>query len=150
MCNDDRDCKCISDILKVISLLQKRTEIREDEQEEENTCDKPTLGCCHWVRCNTRPVQLFLCGGNGDDPLVMPINKGPITPNTIFSSVFRVEKVDDCCCTCRVLRVENTTDELDEETSKCYKYAATNSFFTLDLRCCCAVKCLDDTYVECL
>jgi hypothetical protein len=29
-------------------------------------------------------------------------------------------------------------------------YISTNSFFTMDLSCVCAVKCLSDTYVDCV
>lgn len=148
MCNNNTDCKCISDILKVISILQKKA-VHQDEGGD--FCDKKTLGapCC--IECNTRPIQLFLCGQNGDDPLVMPTTRGPITSTTCFSNVFRVEKVDDCCCTCRVL-VERTGPrfENDLESKRCTEFVATNSFFTLDLKCVCIVRCLEDTFVDCL
>jgi len=148
MCNNNTDCKCISDILKVINILQKKA-IHHDE--EEDICDRRTLGrsCCY--ECNTRPIQLFLCGQNGDDPLIMPTTKGPITPATCFSSVFRVEKVDDCCCTCRVLKQEHRPGiEVTSDTDDCSEFIATNSFFTVDLKCVCIVKCLEDTFVDCL
>jgi hypothetical protein len=74
----------------------------------------------------------------------MPTDKNPIGPDTTFSSVFRVEKVDDNCCTFRVLIPEGPDED------GCFNYIATNSFFTLNLSCCCAIKCLDDTFVECL
>lgn len=146
MCNND--CKCISDILKVISILQRNVEREEDN---DDFCDRKTLGhsCCR--KCNTRPIQLFTCGMNGDDPLIMPTTKGPITPATKFSSVFRVEKVDDCCCTCRVLvaRPGATVDAV-QNLDDCEEFTATNSFFTIDLKCVCIVRCLNDTFVDCL
>ncbi len=148
MCNNNNDCKCIGNILKVISILQKKAEEREELEEG---CDKRMLGanCC--CECNTRPVQLFLCGQNGDDPLVMPTTRGPITKTTCFSNVFRVEKVDDCCATFRVLE-EKKVKSLEEADSidSCSNFIATKSFFTLDLKCVCIIKCLDDTFVNCI
>lgn len=61
------------------------------------------------------------------------------------SNVFRVEKIDGCCATFRVL-----TDNTDPATSATIPYVATNSFFTMDLKCCCALRCLPDTFVECI
>jgi hypothetical protein len=149
MCNDNTDCRCISDILKVINILQKKAERHE---EDEDLCDRKTLGhsCC--LECNTRPVQLFLCGQNGDDPLIMPTDKKPITPATRFSSVFRVERVDDCCATFRVLKKKHEHDKKEDNSSseECEEFEATDSFFTLDLKCVCIIRCLEDTFVECV
>ena len=33
---------------------------------------------------------------------------------------------------------------------KVFPYEATNSFFTINLNCCCVLRCLDDTFVECI
>ena len=59
------------------------------------------------------------------------------------SNVFRVEKIDGCCATFRVLA-------LNTDTTSLYPYVATNSFFTMDLKCCCCLRCLPDTYIECI
>ena len=59
------------------------------------------------------------------------------------STVFRVEKIEGNCCTFRVLA------ENPDETS-IYPYVTTNSFFTMDCDCLCAIKCLSDTYVDCV
>ena len=59
------------------------------------------------------------------------------------SSVFRVEKVDNCCCTFRVL-AENTDE------SSPYPYVGTDSIFTMNINCLCCIRCLNDTYVECI
>lgn len=59
------------------------------------------------------------------------------------SNVFRVEKIDGCCATFRVL-AENP------DTTSIYPYVATNSFFTMNLNCCCVLRCLPDTYIECI
>ena len=65
------------------------------------------MGCNCRCKCNTRPIQLFLVGHNGDDPLIMPITKGVIDDTTMYSNVFKVEKVDNHCATFRVLIPEN-------------------------------------------
>jgi spore coat protein Z len=148
MCNENKECSCIGDILKVINILQNKAERFEDEN---NACDRPKLGCNHFCECNTRPIQLITCGKNGDDPLVMPTSTNAVatTQGQQFSSVFRVEKVDDCCCTCRVLVPERSTAEI-AGTCKPTDFKATNSFFTIDLRCVCAIRCLEDTFVDCI
>ena len=52
MCKNN--CNCISDILKVIYLLQKNA-----DQEEDCilSCDKPSLGQFSCLYYNTRPVM---------------------------------------------------------------------------------------------
>ena len=59
------------------------------------------------------------------------------------SSVFRVEKIEDNCCTFRVL-APNT------DTTSVLPYVATNSFFTMSCDCICAIRCLSDTFVDCV
>ena len=71
----------------------------------------------------------------------MPISRDGA--ETATSTVFRVEKVDGCCATFRVL-VPNT------DTTSIYPYVSTNSIFTMNVNCLCAVRCLDDTFIECL
>lgn len=148
MCSENTNCSCISDILKVINILQNKAERFDDCN---NACDRPKLECNHSCECNTRPIQLITCGKNGDDPLVMPTSTNATTTTQCqpFSSIFRVEKVDDCCCTFRVLVPEKATAEL---TGGCKspEFKATNSFFTIDLRCVCAIRCLEDTFVDCI
>ena len=152
MCKENTDCKCISDILKVINILQKKA---EHFDESDNRCDRPKLDCDKRKgECNTRPVQLILCCQNGDNPLVMPTTTGvaPLgdagCPTPAFSSVFRVERVDDCCATFRVL----VPKEHQKVSEFCCKedFKATDSFFTVDLKCVCVIRCLDDTFVDCV
>ena len=89
--------------------------------------------------------MLYTCGGNGT-PWSMPTTKENIDCSSVgatCSSVFRVEKVDGECATFRVLAA-NT----DPTTSPTRPYVATNSFFTMNLDCVCALKCLHDTLVD--
>ena len=89
---------------------------------EDGGCDKPYLG----------PTPSLVCTASYQ-----------VGGETRTSSVFRVENMDGNCCTCRVLAPNpvTTTDE---------PYVATSSFFTINLDCVSAIKCLADTYVEML
>lgn len=141
MCNnnDNNTCEnCIADILKVILLLQQSVCQNECCLE---TCDRGFLGqTSSSLFFNTRPVVLYTCA-TGNDPLAMPISRDPAVTTT--STVFRLEKLDDCCATFRVL-APNT------DTTSTFPYEATNSFFTINLNCVCVLRCLDDTYIECI
>ena len=78
----------------------------------------------------------------------MPTTKEPIVCNGAgpnCSNVFRVEKIDGCCATFRVLAPNPDTAE-----AATIPYVATNSFFTMNLNCVCVIKCLQDTFVECI
>ena len=139
MCNNDNDsCRQIAEILAIINVLQQNACNSESCLD---TCDRGFLGCgTSSLTCNTRPVQLYLCNGQA---LSLPIEKDSTScTGDGCSSVFRVEKLDGCSCTFRVLAP--TTD------GSSFPYSATNSFFTMNLNCVCCLPCLSDTYVECL
>ncbi len=137
MCNNEMNtCEnCICDILKVILLLQQSV-CQNDSCLE--TCDRGYLGQSCSTFCNTRPIVLYTCS-SGSTPLAMPISRD--TTETQTSTVFRLEKLDDCCATCRVL-APNT------EPAATFPYIATNSFFTINLNCVCILRCLEDTFVD--
>lgn len=155
MCNNDG--RCIAEILKVILVLQEHA---EHEEECLDTCDRGFLGRkSHPKFFNTRPVVLYTCCGNGI-PWSMPTEKEDINcglgacneeptvrqPKNECSTVFRVEKLDDGCATFRVLKKEHRKSDLNGEEHE--EFEATNSFFTMNLDCCCAIRCLNDTFVE--
>ena len=138
MCNnnDNNACEnCIQDILKVILLLQQSV-CPSDVCLQ--TCDRGFLGQNSTTLFNTRPVVLYMCGANGT-PLAMPISRDPAATET--STIFRLEKLDGCCATFRVLTP-------NPDTTSLFPYVATNSFFTVNLDCVCILRCLDDTYVD--
>lgn len=121
MCNDKEkrkdcnECNCISDILNRIIHLQ-RNSYRSCPNEG---CDKPFLGPDNIECFNTRPISFYNCTtGN-----IWSVNN---------STIFRLESIDDCCCTCRIL---NFADGV---------YTATNDFFTINLNCVSAIKCYSD------
>ena len=128
--NSSSKCNCIAEILKVINILQ--SEVCPGDTCLE-TCTRAYFGTNSSIDFNTRPVTLYTCDSNS---VSMPISNTPGEETT--SNIFRVEKVDGCCATLRVL-VYNSGSST---------YTATNSFFTINTDCCCAIKCLADTYVE--
>ena len=132
-CSDNNNCSsCIFDILKKILVLQKQ----DFECDNFIGCDKPFLGPITQNTCyNTRPILLYICC-NGT-PWTFDYT---LTDGTIGSSnVLRIESLDDCCCTCRILY---------PSTSEEGQYLSTNQFVTIDLNCCGAIRCLNDTYVD--
>ena len=135
----ENSCGCIAKILRVINTLQQNAECGETCLD---TCDRGFLGCnISSVGCNTRPVMLYTCCGNGT-AWSMPVSRD--NPNeTVTSNVFRVEKVDGSCATFRVL-AENP------DTTSLMPYVSTNSFFTMDASCLCSIRCLSDTFVDCV
>ncbi len=139
MCNntDNRNCEnCIADILKVIYILQQSVCPSECCLE---SCDRGFLGQNCSTLLNTRPVMLYTSSGNGT-PWSMPITR---TSTGTTSSVFRLEKLDGCCATFRVL-------ETNPDSDSQFPYVSTNSIFTMNLNCICCLRCLDDTYVDTL
>lgn len=128
------DCGCLSDILEVIVRLQNCT----DECELiNNGCDKPFLGPTPSLVCfNTRPVRFFRC-------LDAEAWNLPYTYNgaTGTSDIFRVESLDGCCATCRILIPNPDTTAVNSP------YIATDSYFTINLECVGALSCLTDVFV---
>lgn len=143
MCNKNDDCKCISEILTVICILQQNANCADSCLD---TCDRGFLGnTTTCLVCNTRPVMLYTCCGNGT-PWSMPTTKEDSCTAVVNNScVFRVEKIDGCCATFRVLAPNPDTAE-----ALTIPYVATNSFFTMNLNCVCSLRCLNDTVVECI
>lgn len=138
MCNNNNnnDCKCFSNILNTIITLQKQGDICDDTLA---SCDRPYLGCSTIGCCyNTRPITFYSCCNSTLWTMPYTLNN-----ETGTSSVFRVEAVNGCCATLRVL-----APNPDETATN--PYVATNSLFTLNLECVGAIKCLPDTFVACI
>lgn len=132
MCSDERkDCGCIGEILKKILILQRK----DFECDNFTGCDKPFLGpVLNSVCYNTRPIQLFNCCTG--TPWSFTFNGDNEVTGT--SDILRVESLDDCCCTCRILYNNPTTNQLE----------STGEFCTIDLKCCGAIRCLPDTSID--
>ena len=126
----NNDSCCFAKILKVIEILQNNS---NGSICCEEGCDRPFLGPSISTICyNTRPVQFY--GRNGE---LFSANY-TLDGQTLTSSIFRVEKVNNCCCKCRILRTLEETGEI----------VSTNSFITINLKCMCVLRCLDDLALE--
>ncbi len=124
---------CFANILKVIDVLQRNAE--KCEMVEEG-CTRPYLGNFTPLDVyNTRPVTFYTKSGS---ILALPYTLNGAN-NT--SSVFRVEKVNDCCVTVRILAPNPVVDEAR-------RYISTNQFAKINLECVCVLQCLPDTIVE--
>ena len=131
---NNNEC-CLCNILEVIRVLQCKAE-KLDEIDQ--TCDRPFLGnlLSSSFVFNTRPVTFY----NSENEIIsLPYTLNGVTST---SSVFRVEKVEGCCATCRVLAPNPVISE--------FPYVATNDFFTINCNCICCLQCLPDTYVDCI
>ncbi len=141
MCQTKKNVDCITEILTIICLLQNNS---KKDKKCLDSCDKSYLGSpatCEMF--NTRPIVLYTGFGNGV-PWSMPIDKEDLSCNdTETSCIFRIEKIDNNCATFRVL-IPFDDNSCPEPNTFC----ATDSIFTIDLSCVCAVRCLNDTFVE--
>ena len=130
MCDDK---SCLTSILETILCLQNS----KDESCEVLGCDKPYLGPTPSLVCyNTRPINLYNCttGCRWSFPYTLGSVNGT-------SSVFRLENLEGNCCTCRVLAP-------NPDTSSSEPYVLTGTFFTINLDCVSAIKCLPDVLVS--
>lgn len=129
--NNNNGC-CLASVLETILTLQQNSEC--DDRPE--GCNRPFLGHQRKENLNTRPFNLYSCCNN-------VLLKFPFTLNgvTCESSVFRIENLNDCCATCRVLAPNPDCEDRENP------YVATEDFFTINLNCVCTLKCLEDTNV---
>lgn len=126
---------CIANVLEQIVRLQNRSEKMDCF---DSGCDRPFLGPTPTTVCfNTRPITLYRCC-DGE------LWSFPFTLNgkTGTSTVFRCEHVEGCCATCRVLAP-------NPDTTATTPYVSTDSFFTINLDCVGALKCLTDIFIAC-
>ena len=130
-CSENNCSSCISDIIEKIIVLQKQ----DYDTCNFVGCDKPFLGPMATTTCyNTRPVELYNCSTG----TAWSFNYTNSEGTEATSSVLRAESLDNCCCTCRLLALDTTTNT----------YTNTNQFVTIDLSCCGAIRCLTDTFID--
>ncbi len=131
-CSDNNCSSCISDVLETIIKLQRQ----DTTCENFSGCDKPFLGPIIPSTCyNTRPILLYICCNGTPWTFDYTLADG----TTGSSNVLRAESLDECCCTCRILY---------PNTEVAGEYLSTNQFVTIDLKCCGAIRCLTDTFVD--
>lgn len=139
MCQEENrreeEC-CLANILQVIVTLQNRSEKFDCMAEG---CDRPFLGPTPTTVCfNTRPITLFRCADGEEWNFTYTLNG-----TTGTSSVLRVENVEGCCATCRILAP-------NPDTTVDTPYVGTDSFVTINLNCVGALRCLADTFISCV
>lgn len=128
---------CINNILEVIDVLQCQAEKVDDIP---NTCDRPFLGFANSANSfvyNTRPITLYT---SNNTLITAPYSLDEANGE---SSVFRVEKVGDETATLRVLAPNNDNNSV-------FPYVKTDSFIMINCNCVCAVRCLADTFIDCV
>ena len=119
---------CIKNLLKVICVLQNNSKNFTCLDEG---CIKPFLGPSIVSTCyDTRVITLY----NKDGEL-FTANYFDENNNLDSSSLFRVQNVENDCCTLLILR--NTDGE----------YISTKQTITIRISCICAIKCIEDTVV---
>lgn len=134
MKNDKHSSCCLAKILRVIDILQKNA---SDDICVEEGCTKSYLGERGNILCyNTRPITLYTKTN------ALFTSTYELNGTTGTSSVFRVENVEGCCATLRVLAPSSE----DPATP----YQKTSSFVTVNLNCMCALKCLTDIRLDCI
>lgn len=126
------NCENIKDILCLIVNLQRNTNCPNNDCEG---CSRPFLGPNTFLTYNTRPIEFTSCQSEGLWSMPYTLNG-----TTGTSTTFRVENVDENCATFRILAEA-------PEGSTC-PYILTNSYFTIDIDCILALKCLNDTCVS--
>ncbi|MFD0772268.1 CotY/CotZ family spore coat protein [Bacillus sp. CGMCC 1.60114] len=143
--NDDKkvlNINCVCDVVNFINELQDCATTSCP-----TGCDVPFLGAHQGSRlANTRPFVLF--NGQGTAFGVYIATTGADT----FSSILRVESVDECCAVLRALEVQNVPDGQNPISyflsTPTATLQATNSVVTVDLNCYCAIQCLRDVHVS--
>ena len=131
MCDDK---SCLTSILETILCLQNA----KDDDCETFGCDKPYLGPTPSLVCyNTRPINLYNC--TTGELWSFPYTLGTVNGT---SSIFRLENLEGNCCTCRVLAQNSDTSSSSEP------YVLTSTFFTINLDCVSAIRCLPDVFIS--
>ena len=139
---------CFLGTLRLIDKLQRNS----DRQEKcDSTCRKPFLGNPGSEVClNTRPVTFYRC-----DNTLISVDFIDSCVGSGNSGVFRIERIDGNCVTCTILakrrhRNAGTDSELEAELDLvvCEEFVSTNQTAIISLDCVCALKCLEDTFIE--
>ena len=127
-----RECNETSFILD----LQKNANTNLDDNAG---CSRPCLGPNgnNGIIFNTRPITIYMCCSGALWSMPYTING-----TTGDSTVFKISKLDNNCATFEILAPNPDT------TNPLIPYISTNNFFTMDLNCVLAIRCLSDTFTS--
>ena len=129
-CDNNSCSSCISNIINKIIMLQKQNFGCDNYV----GCDKPFLGpSINSICYNTRPIELYVSGTGTPWTFNYTTSEG----GSATSSILRVESMDECCVTCRILGVNDDNN-----------YTNTNQFVTIDLNSCGAIRCFSDVSID--
>ena len=140
--NNNEGVSSIAGIMRNICRLQQEA-VRAELSDL--TCDARHLGCGRKELFNTRPVHVYT---DDDQPFHCSINRNDASCNEENRScTFRIERVQGNTVTLRAL-VPVGEQEPTQNPCKPGKYLATDSFITINVGCICAIKCLNDSFVD--
>ena len=128
-CNN---CNCNSNSY-IDEIICRILELQGQDFNNDLGCDRPFLGPnINNTSYNTRPIQLY------NKCTAQPWSFNYTSGSTIgVSNTFRVENMEQCSVTVRLLAGDETTGE----------YTNTNQFATIDLSSVGAIRCFSDVYV---
>lgn len=130
MNNQDCNCNPNSYIDEIICRI---LELQGQEYDNNLGCDRPFLGPNgNNTAYNTRPVQLY--NRYTAQPWAFNYTLNDTTSST---NTFRVESLEQCSVTVRLLAEDATTGT----------YTNTNQFATIDLTSVGAIRCFEDVYI---
>jgi len=134
----DRECNETS-ISKILSFILELQKCAENTNLDSTGCDRPCLGpnISNGLVFNTRPITLYSCSTGALWTMPYTLN-GTVGDSTVF----KIQKVEDCCATFEILAPNPDT------SNPLLPFIATNNFFTIDLDCVLAIRCLNDTYTN--
>lgn len=130
MNNTTGNCNTNSHINEIICRI---LELQDQDFSNDLGCDRPFLGPNNnTLAFNTRPIQLY--NRYTGQPWAFNYTTGGVTTST---NTFRIENVEQCSVTVRLLAGDETTGV----------YTNTNQFATIDLSSVGAIRCFADVYI---
>jgi len=119
-----KENRCIKNLLRLINLLQENS---TNINSIDNTCSRPFLGNnLNNTIYNTRPISIY----NKNNELLT------ITTDSGDTSFFRIENINNNCCTLRGIINNNGV------------YTSTNNFITIKINCICVIRCYPDVQIS--
>lgn len=134
MNNTNCNCECCS-CSYIPEIICRILELQGQDYNNDLGCDRPFLGPNNNnTSYNTRPIQLY----NSYTAQPWSFNYTTSAGATAASNTFRVENMEQCSVTVRILAGDGTTDS---------PYTNTNQFATINLCSVGAIRCFADQYI---
>lgn len=131
---NNTNCNCNSNSY-IDEIICRILELQGQDFNNDLGCDRPFLGPNNNNSSyNTRPIQLY----NRYTAQPWAFNYTATGGGTSSSNTFRVENIEQCSVTVRLLAGEGTEES---------PYTNTNQFATIDLSSVGAIRCFADVYI---